>query len=97
MACAKAGADIIIEKALGNTYAECLQMMEAAEKYGIKIGLCCIHSATMLYMKQLFSSYKSMTLGLYYRLMTISTLHYFWDGRSPWQLSNEQIGGAALP
>jgi predicted dehydrogenase len=92
LACAKAGADIIIEKALGNTYAECLQMMEAAEKYGIK--------STVLHTQRYNAVYETAVqfiqehdLGPLLSINDNIHLHYFWDGRSPWQLSNEQSGG----
>ncbi len=92
VACAKAGVDIMIEKALGNTYEECLCMIEAAKRYKVKATVC--HT-------QRYNAVYQATLGFLHEhdlgpLLSIDDhlhCHYFWDGRSPWQLSQEQSGG----
>jgi Predicted dehydrogenases and related proteins len=95
IACARAGVNILIEKALANTYQECLEMIEAAEKYNIKATVCHTQRYNAVY-ETAMEFLEEHDLG---RLLSINdNIHYnyFWDGRSPWQLSIEQSGGGIV-
>lgn len=89
---AERGVDVIIEKALANTYGECVEMMGAAEKHGIKATVCHTqrYSAVLTAAKEFIVSHDTGPL-----LSITDNIHinYFWAGRSPWQLSNEESGG----
>lgn len=92
IACAERGLDIIIEKALANTYQECQEMMDAAEKHAIKATVCHTQRYHAVF-QEAAAFIEKNDLG---RLLGISDhihTHYFWDGRSDWQLSNEASGG----
>lgn len=90
--CAQSGLDVIVEKALANTYAQCVDMMNAAEMYGIKATVCHTqrYHAVLIAADEFIASHDTGPL-----LSVTDNIHadYFWDGRSPWQLSNEQSGG----
>lgn len=91
-ACAKAGANIIIEKALANTFDECRQIIRIAEECGIKATVCQTQRYNAVY-EAATEFLKCNDPG---RLLSVNDnihVNYFWDGRSPWQLSQEQSGG----
>lgn len=90
--CAKRGLDIIIEKPLGNTYAQCNEMIRAARSRGIKASVCHTQRYNAVYMAA-SEFIQNHDPG---KLLSVSDhihCHYFWDGRSPWQLSKEESGG----
>ena len=92
LACAEAGAGIIIEKPLSNTYAECLDMIGAAERCGVRATVCHTQRYAAVY-KQAKEFIAAHDLG---RLLSVNdNIHvdYFWDGRSPWHLSRDLSGG----
>ena len=92
IACAEAGADIIIEKALGRTYGECVRMMDAAKRCGIKATVCQTERYNAVYQAATdFLSKKD--LGRLLSIIDNNHINYFWQGRNPWQLSQEQSGG----
>ena len=90
--CAQHGLDVIIEKPLANTYAECIDMMKAMEIHGIKATVCHTqrYHAVLIAADEFIASHDTGPL-----LSVADHIHvdYFWDGRSQWQLSNEQSGG----
>ena len=92
--CAARGINVIIEKALANTYEECLRMIDAAEKSGIRATVCHTQRYNAVYMAaKAYAARHEAELG---RLLSVNDnihIHYFWDGRSPWQLSTAQSGG----
>ena len=91
-ACAAAGVNIIIEKPLANTYAECLYMIEIAARYRIKATVCHTQRYNVVYMaaNQFLAEHD---LG---RLLSINDhiyIDYFRNDRPAWQLSNALSGG----
>jgi len=89
---AEHGLDIIIEKALANTYSECLDMIEAANLNGVRATVCHTQRYNAVF-QEAAGFIAGHDLG---RLLSVHDnihMHYFWDGRSPWQLSNELSGG----
>lgn len=91
-ACAEAGVDIIIEKALANSFAECQQIINIAKRCGIKATVCQTQRYGAIY-EAATAFLKTKDPG---RLLSVTDnihVNYFWDGRSPWQLSQEQSGG----
>jgi predicted dehydrogenase len=89
---AEAGVDIIIEKPLANTYAECLDMIDAAKRSGVKATVCHTQRYNAIYV-QAAEFLVENDLG---RLLSVNdniNTNYFWDGRSPWQLSRDLSGG----
>jgi len=90
--CAKKGLNIIIEKALANTYQECLDMIQAAQENKIRATVC--HTQRYHAVFQAAKSFiETHDLGPLRAVSDHIHTHYFWDGRSSWQLSNEQSGG----
>lgn len=90
--CAAAGTDIIIEKALANSYAECLEMIAAAKHAGIKATVFHTQRYNAIYMAAT-QFIEEHSLG---RLLSVSdniNTHYFREGRSAWQLSQAESGG----
>ena len=92
IACAKAGVDIIIEKALANSFAECEQIMAAASQYGIKATVCQTQRYNAVY-EAAVDFLNTHNPGPLLSITDNIHINYFWDGRSPWQLSQEQSGG----
>jgi len=90
--CAQCGLNVIIEKALANTYAECVDMMKAAEAFNIKATVCHTqrYHAVLIAADEFIATHDTGPL-----LSVTDNIHvdYFWNGRSRWQLSNEQSGG----
>jgi len=92
IACAERGLHIIIEKALANTYVECRDMIEAARRCGIRATVC--HTQRYNAVFQAAKDYiAAHELGPLLSISDNIHTHYFWEGRSSWQLSNEQSGG----
>jgi len=91
-ACAQAGVDIIIEKALGINYDECLQMIETAKSCRIKATVCHTQRYNAVY-EAAVRFLAEHDLGPLLSINDNIHTNYFWDGRSPWQLSSEQSGG----
>lgn len=90
--CAARGLQIIIEKPLANTYAQCIEMIEAARRYGIRATVC--HTQRYQAVLQAAADYiASHDLGPLRAVEDCIHVNYFWPGRSPWQLSPEQSGG----
>lgn len=95
--CAAMGLDILVEKPVSNTYEECLEMMEAARKNGIKVSVL----QTQRYSDILQATKKYVTahadeLGPLLAVNDIQSIHYFWDGRSPWHLDPVRSGGGIV-
>lgn len=95
--CAEAGAHVIVEKPLANTYEECLQMMEAAEKHKIR--------ATVLQTQRYNSQYVTAVdyirkhreeLGKLIAVHDAICCNYFWQGRNPWHLDPVRSGGGIV-
>jgi predicted dehydrogenase len=95
LACAQAGVHIIIEKALANTFAECVKMMETAQHCGIKATVCHTQRYNAVY-EQATRFLKENDLGPLLSVSDNIHTHYFWEGRSPWHLSQEQSGGGIV-
>jgi predicted dehydrogenase len=92
LACAARGLHVIIEKPLANTVAQCRDMIEAASRYGVRATVC--HTQRYNAVFQAAKDYiASHDLGRLHAIEDNIHTHYFWDGRSPWQLSPEQSGG----
>ena len=92
IACAEAGVDVIIEKALANSFAECEQIMAVAKQYGIKATVCQTQRYNAVY-EAAVDFLKTHNPGPLLSITDNIHINYFWDGRSPWQLSQEQSGG----
>lgn len=92
LACAAHGLHIIIEKPLANTVAQCQDMIAAADRAGIRATVC--HTQRYNAVFQAAKDYiASHDLGQLHAIEDSIHTHYFWDGRSPWQLSPELSGG----
>lgn len=92
LACAARGLDIIIEKPLANTAAQCREMIAAAARHGIRATVC--HTQRYNAVFQAAKNYmETHDLGPLHAIEDNIHTHYFWDGRSPWQLSPELSGG----
>lgn len=93
--CAQKGIDVIIEKPLATTYAACVRMMNAMKEHGIKAAVC----HTQRYNGAIIAAKEYMETHDVGRLVHVAdTIHCsnFWEGRSPWMLSNDRGGGITL-
>lgn len=91
--CAAAGVDVIIEKALALDWDECRTMMDAAERSGIRATVCHTQRYNAVYIaaKEYMAAHPE--LGRLLGVVDGINYNYFWQGRSPWQLSQAQSGG----
>lgn len=92
--CCERGVDVIIEKALANTYADCVAMIEAAEKAGIRATVCQTQRYGAVYCtaRDYIAAHRE-ELGRLLHIVDGMHLHYFWDGRKDWMLDNARSGG----
>lgn len=95
LACAEAGVNIIIEKALGNSYEDCLTMIMAAKKHGIKATVCHTQRYNAVY-QEVTRFLGENDLGPLLSINDNIHTHYFWEGRSPWHLSQKESGGGIV-
>ncbi len=95
--CARRGIHVLVEKPLGNTWQECREMMDAAQKTGIKASVLQTQRyGAVLQTAKDYITKNAVWLG---RLLSVSdriSCHYFWEGRSPWHLDDQRSGGGIL-
>ena len=92
----RAGVDICIEKPFARDEAESEEMLAAARAAGVRVSLCHTqrYNAAYVAVKKYIAEHPE--LG---RLLSVEdhiNYHYFWQGRAPWMLSQEQSGGGIL-
>lgn len=97
LTCARAGVHILVEKPLANTYEDCLEMMAAAEKYGIRAFVLQTqrYSAGLQTLKAYITQH-AQELGQLLSVTDQISSHYFYPQRSPWHLDPVRSGGGIL-
>ena len=97
LACAEAGIHVLVEKPVANTYEDCLDMIAAADKGGIRAGV--LHTqrygSVLTTAKDYILSHRE-ELGPLLGVNDNMNCHYFWDGRSPWHLDPVRSGGGIV-
>ena len=92
--CCERGVDVIIEKALANTYADCVEMIEAAQRAGIRATVCQTQRYGAVYCTARdYIALHHDELGKLLHIADGLHVHYFWDGRKDWMLDNACSGG----
>lgn len=95
--CAKRGIHILIEKPLANTPQDCMEMIAAAKKAGIRVTV--LHTQRYgAVVSTAFNYLKSHTesLGKLCSVTDFLSCHYFWDGRNPWHIDDRRSGGGIV-
>ena len=95
--CCDRGIHVLVEKPLSNTYPECLEMIDAAKKAGIKASVLQTQRyGSTLQTAKAYIAEHAQELG---RLVSVNdrmSCHYFWDGRNPWHLDPVRSGGGIV-
>lgn len=97
LACAEAGIHVLVEKPVANTYADCLEMLEAARRGGIRAAV--LHTqryGSVLTTAKAYIRDHRQALGPLLGVNDNMNCHYFWDGRSPWHLDPVRSGGGIV-
>ncbi|MDO4487684.1 MAG: Gfo/Idh/MocA family oxidoreductase [Eubacteriales bacterium] len=95
--CATKGINILIEKPLANTYEECIEMMDIAEEYGIKVSVLQTqrYGCVLTTAKQYIDMHRN-ELGELCSVSDQEAINYFWEGRNPWHLDEKRSGGGIV-
>jgi len=97
LACAAAGIHVLVEKPLANTYEECLQMMEAEKRSGIRASVLQTQRYNGVYQTaKAYIDENSEKLGKLISVNDHLSCHYFWEGRNPWHLDPVRSGGGIV-
>lgn len=97
LACAQRGIHVLLEKPVANTYADCLEMMEAAAKAGIKTSVLQTqrYNAVFVTAKAYIEAH-AQQLGELVSVNDNMCCHYFWAQRNPWHLDPVRSGGGIV-
>jgi predicted dehydrogenase len=95
--CCARGIHVLVEKPLSNTYGECMEMIDAAQKAGIKASV--LHTQRYGRILQTAKAYMDAHAGELGKLISVNdriSCHYFWEGRNPWHLDPVRSGGGIV-
>ena len=95
--CAKRGIHILVEKPLANTYAHCLEMIEAAKANGIRATVMQTqrYGSALQTAKAYISAHRE-ELGALLCVNDQNGSHYFHDERPEWHLDPVRSGGGIV-
>ena len=95
--CARRGIHVLLEKPVANTYTDCLEMMEAAEKAGIKVSVLQTQRYNAVFITaQAYIDAHAQQLGELVSVNDNMCCHYFWARRSVWHLDPVRSGGGIV-
>lgn len=95
--CARRHIHVLVEKPLANTYADCLEMMRAAQENGIRVSVLQTqrYGAVLTTGKKYLQEHRE-ELGKLCHVTDEISCNYFWAGRNPWHLDDVRSGGGAV-
>ena len=95
--CARRGIHVLCEKPLANTYEDCLALMKEQEESGIRASVLQTqrYGAVLVTAAAYIREHRD-TLGKLCGVEDNMSVHYFWDGRSPWHLDPVRSGGGIV-
>ena len=93
--CARRGIHVLCEKPLANTFADCEEMIRERDRAGIRVTV--LQTQRYGAVLETAADYiRKHDLGILCAVEDNMSVHYFWDGRSPWHLDPKRSGGGIV-
>ena len=93
--CARRGIHVLCEKPLANTFADCEEMIRERDRAGIRATV--LQTQRYGAVLETAADYiRKHDLGILCAVEDNMSVHYFWDGRSPWHLDPKRSGGGIV-
>ena len=95
--CARRGIHVLLEKPVANTWEDCQEMMEAAEKYNIKVSVMQTQRYNSVFQTaKKYIRENQEKLGELVSVNDSMCCHYFWARRNEWHLDPVRSGGGIV-